>query len=45
MRAVSFRMRDGQDRLEMKRDLAIAEKQTHPGKEKYLSPIKPFQGI
>jgi hypothetical protein len=35
MGPVSFRMRDGQDRLEVKRDLAIAEKQTHPGKEEY----------
>lgn len=28
----------------MKRDLAIAEKQTHPGKEKYLLSLLWFQG-
>jgi hypothetical protein len=44
MGPVSFRMRDGQDRLKMKRDLAIAEKQTHPGKEQYLVALRSFQG-
>jgi len=44
MGPVSFRMRDGQDRLKMKRNLAIAEKQTHPGKEEYPVAQERFQG-
>ncbi|HET8901329.1 MAG TPA: hypothetical protein VFM84_05250 [Holophagaceae bacterium] len=38
-------MRDGQDRLKMKRNLAIAEKQTHPGKDEYLAIQKQYQDV
>ena len=37
-------MRDGQVRLEMKRNLAIAEKQTHPGKASIQCVKRGFNG-